>query len=58
MVRSPWPTLSLQDSLNVLWTWVERDHASLDEDLWRERVSEALAWDETTAATWHRQPGR
>jgi hypothetical protein len=58
MVRSPWPTLSLQDSLNVLWTWVERDHASLDEDLWRERVSEALAWDETAAAAWHRQPGR
>ena len=55
MVRSPWPTLSVQDSLNVLWTWVERDHASLDEELWRERVSEVLAWDGTTAAAWHRR---
>jgi hypothetical protein len=55
LVRSPWPTLTLPDSLNVLWTWVERDHAALDEDLWRQRVSEALSWDESTAIEWHRR---
>lgn len=52
LVRSPWPALSLRDSLNVLWSWVERDHAPLDAELWRRRVSEALAWDEKTAADW------
>jgi hypothetical protein len=55
LTRSPWPILSLEDSLNVLWTWVERDHAPLDEDLWRQRVSEALSWDEPTATEWHRR---
>jgi hypothetical protein len=55
MVRSPWPSLSLRDSLDVVWTWVERDHESLDTDRWRERVSEALTWDETAATRWHRQ---
>jgi hypothetical protein len=54
-VRSPWPSLSLRDSLDVVWTWVERDHESLDTDRWRERVSEALTWDETAATRWHRQ---
>jgi hypothetical protein len=58
LTRSPWPTLSLEDSLNVLWTWVERDHAPLDEDLWRQRVREALLWDEVTATEWHRQAVR
>jgi hypothetical protein len=58
LARSPWPTLRLEDSLNVLWTWVERDHAALDADLWRQRVSEALGWDETTAVEWHRQSKR
>jgi hypothetical protein len=55
LVRSPWPGLSVEDSLNVLWTWVERDHAGLDEDIWRQRVSEALDWDAPTATEWHRR---
>jgi hypothetical protein len=55
IVRSPWPSVSLRDALNLLWRWVERDHARLDDDLWRQRVSEALAWDDKTAAEWHRQ---
>jgi hypothetical protein len=55
LVRSPWPGLRLEDSLNVLWTWVERDHAAVDEDLWRQRVSEALDWDAPTASEWHRR---
>ncbi len=55
LARSPWSTLTLEDSLNVLWTWVERDHAALDEDLWRQRVIEALGWDAATATEWHRR---
>jgi hypothetical protein len=53
LVRSPWPGLTIEDSLNVLWTWVERDHAALDEDLWTRRVREALGWDGATATEWH-----
>jgi hypothetical protein len=55
LVRSPWPGLTIEDSLNVLWTWVERDRAALDEDLWARRVSEALGWDATTATEWRRR---
>lgn len=55
LVRSPWPTLTLEDSLNLLWTWVERDHAALDDDLWHQRVSEALGWNAATATDWHRR---
>lgn len=55
LVRSPWPSLSLQDTLNVLWSWAERDRARLTPQRWRDRVSEALAWDDATAADWHRR---
>lgn len=55
LARSPWPSLTLQDSLNVVWTWVERDRTQLDDNLWRQRVTEALGWDETTATEWHRK---
>jgi putative hydrolase of the HAD superfamily len=55
LVRSPWPSLGLGESLNVVWSWVERDHPQLDEAMWRRRVSETLAWDETTAVEWHRR---
>jgi len=55
LVRSPWPGLTVEESLNVLWTWVERDLASLDDDLWTRRVTEALDWDAATAIDWHRR---
>lgn len=55
LARSPWPAFTLEESLNLLWTWVERDHAALDEDLWRQRVVEALEWDAATATEWHRR---
>jgi hypothetical protein len=55
LIRSPWPSLSLTDCMNVLWTWSERDHAPLDMELSRRRISEVLAWDETTAVEWHRR---
>ena len=54
LVRSPWPSLDLTDSLNVLWSWAERD-ATHDMEELRRRVSEALAWDEPTAVEWHRR---
>lgn len=55
LVRSPWPSLSLSECLNVLWSWVERDQPRLTQELWRQRVSEALAWDEAAAADWHQR---
>ncbi len=55
LVRSPWPSLSLRESLNVLWSWSERDHAQLDQQQLRKRVSEALAWDDATAVDCHRR---
>jgi len=58
LVRSPWPGFIIEDSLNVLWTWVERDHSALTEDLWTHRVTEALSWDGATAAEWHRRSQR
>ena len=58
LVRSPWPSLSLPDALNVLWSWSERDQSRLTPQLWRQRLSEALAWDDATAADWHRRTAR
>jgi hypothetical protein len=58
LVRSPWPVLSLTDSLNVLWSWIERDQITIDEDHWRQRAGEALGWDEATALEWHRRAHR
>jgi hypothetical protein len=55
LVRSPWPSLGLSESLNVLWSWTERDHTSLDRESYERRVGEALAWDEATAVEWHRR---
>src|SRR6185437_16377215 len=47
LMRSPWPSLTLDDSLSVLWSWAERDRPQpLDIDVYRERVAEALSWDE------------
>lgn len=57
LVRSPWPALDVPTSLNVLWTWVERDHADLDRDRYRQRVEEALAWGDDAALQWCRQVG-
>jgi hypothetical protein len=61
LLRSPWPSLTLGDSLNVLWTWAERDHPhppNINIDVHRERVAEALTWDEATANEWLRRSGR
>ena len=55
LVRSPWPRLSLRNALNVVWSWVERDHASLNIEQHRRRSAEALAWDEAKAVEWHQR---
>jgi hypothetical protein len=57
LVRSPWPSLDLNDTMIVLWSWAERDNTHDMEEL-RRRVSEALAWNETTAIEWHRRSAR
>lgn len=54
LVRSPWPGLGLRDCLNVLWSRVDREQTPLTDELWRQRVSEVLTWDEATAVEWHR----
>jgi hypothetical protein len=54
LVRSPWATLTLDEVFALLWRWVERDH-QLDNDIWRERVAEVLAWSQPQAVAWHRK---
>ena len=58
LVRTPWPSLGVQDALNVVWSWVERDRAPMNAALWRERVAETLSWDEPTATAWVEQQSR
>jgi hypothetical protein len=55
LVRSPWAELTLPDALNLLWSWAERDPGELDDRQRRARISEALRWDDATAAAWHRR---
>ncbi|MGH3264463.1 MAG: hypothetical protein ACRDNS_20985, partial [Trebonia sp.] len=55
LVRSPWPSLTVPEALNVLWSWTERDHAAMDGELWRSRVSETLSWDDARALAWHKE---
>ncbi len=49
LVRSPWPSLSVDEALAVLWRWAERDSAGREGDVWRARVVEALGWSESAA---------
>lgn len=52
LVRSPWPSIGLDEVFPLLWRWVERDRESLDEAVWRARAAEALGWDEERAREW------
>jgi hypothetical protein len=49
LVRSPWPSLSVDQALGVVWRWVERDRFPDDDDAWRARVLEVLGWSESEA---------
>jgi hypothetical protein len=53
VIRSPWPGLTLDEVFALLWRWVERDQ-ELDNEVWRERVCEVLAWTQPQAVAWHR----
>lgn len=51
LVRSPWESLTLDDTFALLWTWVERDR-TLDERVRQARVSEVFSWTEQRALDW------
>jgi hypothetical protein len=50
LVRSPWPSLSVGQTLNALWRWVERDAPRPRPPLAEEpRIVEFFAWTEAEA---------
>ena len=49
LVRSPWPALSVDQTLGVVWRWVERDSFPHEDEVWRARILEALGWPESEA---------
>lgn len=57
MVRSPWSAFDLMTCLSVVWSWAERDQQGLDENIYRMRFLEAVAWDERQAMDWAAQVG-
>jgi hypothetical protein len=58
LLRSPWTDLDLMTALSVLWSWAEQDRvAALDETFYRQRVVEALTWDQGRATTWAKANG-
>lgn len=49
LVRSPWPSLSVDQALGVVWRRVERDRFPDDHEAWKARVLEVLGWSESEA---------
>lgn len=49
LVRSPWPSLSVEQTLGAVWRWVERDPFPDEDEAWRARVLEVLGWPESEA---------
>jgi hypothetical protein len=49
LVRSPWPSLSVDRALGVVWRWVERDPFPDEDEAWRARVLDVLGWPESEA---------
>jgi hypothetical protein len=49
LVRSPWPSLSVEQALGVMWRWVEREPFQDFGEAWRTRVLEVLRWPESEA---------
>ncbi len=50
LVRSPWPSLTVGDVLELLWPWVERGGS--DPEARRNRLAQVFAWDEAHATAW------
>ncbi|WP_375481456.1 hypothetical protein [uncultured Jatrophihabitans sp.] len=51
LVRSPWPSLSVDDVLDLLWRWVERDQDGLVDRVRAARITEVFGWTEERART-------
>ena len=52
LLRSPWPSLSLQDAINAMWRWMEKLGADHDVDTTQECAADFLAWPESKARDW------
>lgn len=48
-VRSPWPALTVQQVMFIIWPFVQRDRASLDPAVSDQRIVEFFGWDERQA---------
>jgi hypothetical protein len=49
LVRAPWPSLTVGQTLAVLWRWVDRRPHPHDGEAWNARVLEVFAWSEAEA---------
>jgi hypothetical protein len=49
LVRSPWPALSIDQTLGALWRSVERDPFPYENEAWEARVFEVFGWSESEA---------
>ena len=49
LVRSPWPSLSVDQALGVVWRWAERRPFPDEDEAWKARVVEVLGWPESEA---------
>jgi hypothetical protein len=55
LVRSPWPSLHLRETLNLVWSWIERDPLARSDTHRQARASEVLAWSEQQALAWRQR---
>lgn len=51
LVRSPWPSFSVDEALGLVWRWVERAPYPADDEAWEARMREVLRWSEHEALT-------
>jgi hypothetical protein len=49
LVRSPWPSLSVEQTLSALWRWVERAPFPYEDEAWKARILEVFGWSESEA---------
>lgn len=53
LVRSPWPSLTVDEAIGVVWSWVERPPVDLSDLATREaRIREVLTWSDDRAREW------
>jgi len=49
LVRSTWPSLSVDQALAALWRWVERDPYPQEDEARKARILEVFGWSESEA---------